>query len=553
MAAKKVTNRQILDALVMLGVSPKDIARLTATGAQSTTFKNRITGELARMGRGTGTATDLVNRAFGIARWEPDPKKPQMDNLESLLRLSVPGYNRETNAEIVRIATANAAKSPGLRKAGTQYGDTHYWDAVAQVLGVTPGVQNAFRATGINYAPITQAQPVAPGAKPGAPAPAGGGGLGGIMRRTKPAPAKRGKNPPGPTGLGQMMRRMSITPPGEDGEDFGTLGDGGAGGGGGDDGGAGGGGGMADVPEAPPPLAANASDAEVEAYIRNNFGFAAWALDEPEIRQVLVDFTRDMRGYEFSPDQLEAKLLNTQWWKDKNVNARARIREKNEDPATYNQGILDEGDKLQALIDQSGGGFNISPTRLQEMARTSYKMGWTPAEMRSALAAEFDYDPTGGAQTASAIVGTLKTLAGQYLVPLSEATIDEWGRAMIAGTANEDTINGYLREQAKILLPAFATQIDAGLTPSALVEPYRQTIARELGSNPSEIDFLDPKYNRFISGRDPKTGQAVPMDPYEIQKTIRTDTAYGWNETAGARGQATEFITALAERFGRAG
>lgn len=349
------------------------------------------------------------------------------------------------------------------------------------------------------------------------------------------APAAPAKQPPGGPGA----------PTG----DLGTLGDG-AGAGDGTTTTAG-----ATVPAAPPPLSAAASDAEVEAYIRNNFGFAAWALDEPEIRQVLVDFTRDMRGYEFTADQLEAKLLGTQWWQDKNKNARARIREKNEDPATYNQGILNEADKLQALMEEpgSGGGFNISPTRLQEMARTSYKLGWTNAEMRAALAAEFDYDPTGGAQTASALVGRLKTLAGSYLVPLSEATIDEWGRAMIAGTANEDTIKGYLREQSKVLLPAFAAQIDAGISPDALVEPYRQTIAKEMGSNPTEIDFLDPKWNRFISHRDPKTGQPMAMDPYEIQKTIRTDATYRWDQTAGARGQATEFVTKLAERFGQAG
>lgn len=300
-----------------------------------------------------------------------------------------------------------------------------------------------------------------------------------------------------------------------------------------------------------PPLSATASDAEVEAYIRRNFGFAAWALDVPEIRQTLVNFTKRMQGYEFSEAQLEAELLNTEWWKEKNNKQRARIEEFHSDPMTYNQGVDDELTTLRGLA--TNAGMNISDDRLREMAAEGYKMGWSQADRQAALAAEFDYNPETGTQAASALVGELRSAARNYLVPLSEATIDEWGKKLIEGTATMETVNGYLREQAKQMLPSFAQQIDAGLTPQALVEPYRQNIARELGSDPNTVDFLDPKWNRFINTMDPKTGTARPMSFFEIQQTIRTDSSYGWDKSDTAHREATEFATQLAQRFGRAG
>jgi hypothetical protein len=301
-----------------------------------------------------------------------------------------------------------------------------------------------------------------------------------------------------------------------------------------------------------PDLDPNASDTEVEKYIRKNFGFAAWALDTPEIRQALVDFTKSMRGNEDWTDaDLQDALMVTQWWKDKDTTQRARIQERNEDPQTYNKGIAGEVENLRDLAVQNG--VTIPEDRLRTMAGQAYDMGWSPAQRKSAVAAEFDYNPDTGANAASSTVAQLRAMADNYLIPLSEATIDEWGRKLIAGTADQATIAGYMREQSKLLLPTFAKQIESGLTPKSLVTPYREAIARELSADPNTIDMLDPKYNRFINNVDPKTGSPQLMNFFDIQKTIRTDDTYGWDRTEGAVSEANQFATEMAKRFGRAG
>ena len=306
---------------------------------------------------------------------------------------------------------------------------------------------------------------------------------------------------------------------------------------------------------APPPLAADASDAEVEAYIRRNYGFAAWVLEVPDIRGAIVDVARSLGGVPMDEatidSMLENRLLNTEWWKTHSATQRVRLEERHEDPAQYNKGVETEYRNLGVLAGQIG--VDVPEGRLREIARQAYDFGWDQAEQRAALAAEFDYNPDTGSQATSKVVGDLRQRAGQYLVPLSEATIDEWGRKVVAGTASPDAIDGYLKEQAKVLLPGFAAQIDAGLTPDALVEPYRQTIARELGTDPTAVDFLDPKWNRFLNTPDAKTNAPRVMSHFEIQRTIRSDPTYRWDESDVAQKEATEFATQLAERFGRAG
>lgn len=596
MMAKQVTNRQILDTLIGLGVDPAVVNSISAGGAQSTTFKERV--KKALIGKAPGRVSDLVDHAFTVAKWESDPKASQMANLESLLRLVVP--DKKLLEKLSPRAEQLVKQEPmGLRAPGTRFGDVHYWNAIKDVIGITPEVQHVFRTLGIEYDPITKAAPVT-GAKPGSPearavtgpslaAPVGAPAAPGKKPRSLAETVKATSSlfqggaattgismdvPKDKAGIMNLQRLLNerganlkvdglygpatkaahqqygtgqtrtAGPAGVGAETLGSTLTGGAGGGTV---------GAPQVANVPPPLSATASDAEVEAYIRREFGFAAWALDVPEIRNTLVDFTKRMGGYEFSEEQLEAELLKTQWWQEKNNLQRQRIEEFHRDPMTYNQNVEGVLTGLREEATKRGVGFNISDDRLMEMAQTGYKMGWSIADRQAALAAEFDYDPQTGKQAASAIVGNLRAMANNYLVPLSEATIDEWGKKLIAGTASEDTINGYLREQAKQMLPSFAAQIDAGLTPQSLVEPYRQTIAREMGSDPNQVDFLDPKWNRFINTADPKTGTARPMSFFEIQQTLRTDSSYGWDKSDVAHREATEFATQLAQRFGKAG
>jgi hypothetical protein len=295
-----------------------------------------------------------------------------------------------------------------------------------------------------------------------------------------------------------------------------------------------------------PSLSPNASDAEVEKYIRKWYGYSAWILDVPELRGKMLELGREFAGSDVDEARIEGALTGTEWWKTHEADQRLAIEEKMSDPATYNTKV--EG-KYRALATLTGtAGFSIPEGRLREIAITAYDAGWDNNEMRSALAAEFDYDPTTGAQDTSALVGDLRQLASDYLVPLSEQTIDQWGKQIIAGTATNEGFTQYAKGVAKQMFGHYAADIDAGRTVKQLADPFVQTAARDLELTADQIDLMDPKWRKALE-LDPETGQ--PMQLSKWQRTIRSDSSYGWDYTQNARAEASEFAKKIAEAFGR--
>ena len=295
-----------------------------------------------------------------------------------------------------------------------------------------------------------------------------------------------------------------------------------------------------------PRLSPNAGAAEVEAYIRKHYGYSAWALDVPELRSLMIELGKEFAGAEVSELTIEGRLSSTEWWKTHSDQQRLAIEEKMGDPATYNAKLEAKYRELAVITGQSG--FSIDEPRLREIARTSYDMGWNQAEMRSALSAEFDYDPETGDEDQSRIVSDLRSLASEYLVPLGEQTIDQWGRQIIAGTSTNEDFTAYAKGMAKGMFAHYATDIDAGRTVRQIADPFIQTAAKDLELTADQINLMDPKWRKALE-LDPETGQ--PMQLSKWQRTIRTDSSYGWDLTQNARGEAAEFAKKIAESFGK--
>lgn len=301
---------------------------------------------------------------------------------------------------------------------------------------------------------------------------------------------------------------------------------------------------------AAPKLAPNASDAEAEAFIRKTYGFMSWALDVPELAGALRNAARDLQGADVDKSRLEGYLTSTGWWKTHTENQRTAEEQRSRDPETYRVNINGEFQTLKTLAGQIG--LSVSDARLREIAQTSYDMDWNATEQKFALSAEFDYSPDTGAQAQSKVVGDLKAEASKYLIPLSEGTIDDWGRQIVAGTTDVATFGNYLKEQAKSLFPSLSAALDSGVTVSQYVEPYRQLAAERLEMMPGAVNFMDPQWMRAIQQVDPKSGARTSMTLSDFDQMIRTDPTYGYDKTNQAKKLAVDLVTTLGRTFGKA-
>ena len=364
--------------------------------------------------------------------------------------------------------------------------------------------------TGFSAPPPPEAPPTVPTTR-GIPSPGGQGvrGQGGPtgVPGEKPGGPKLTGQTPGPTGPAA-----------------------GAGGGGGP--GAGG---------TPPPK--KMTPAEIRADIESKYGWAAAFMDVPEIAEIL---NRAANGT-ITADEANNLWLGSQYYKETSVNGREwRILEK----SNPGEAALQMEGQVTSITNRARGlGVDLDPARAAEIARNSKRFGWSDQMVAAAIASEAKYDPDG------AKVGVMAQIKGaqqSQLVPMSDGTMTQWAQAIIGGAKSLDDFNAYLKDQAKSLFPSIANYLDT--TPNGTVrqylDPYAETISKTLGMPAGDIDWMDPKWFRFVNTQDPKTGERRAIDIADVQRHLITDPQYGYDKTANGKQSKANLARTILQDWG---
>jgi hypothetical protein len=290
-------------------------------------------------------------------------------------------------------------------------------------------------------------------------------------------------------------------------------------------------------PPPPPPR----TEAEIIAYLNQNFGAFAWAIAVPQVGDLLRRGARERwDGAKFLDE-----LQQTDWWKQTTAAQRQWQGLETTQPAQAQQQIIDRAQLLRSRTLTLGIG--VEDDRLDRITRLSLQLGWTDTQINQALAAEFDYQDVKNSRMA----GDMKSMARDYGITLSDVTVERWGREVIAGRTNPDEYKDYLTEQARQWYPTIAGALDRGLTVREYANPYFEHAAQLLGIDPNDIDLMDPKWSRAINQVDPKTGERKAMTPDEWNLVLRTDAQYGFNRSKTGIEEGIQLGQSLAKTFGR--
>lgn len=278
--------------------------------------------------------------------------------------------------------------------------------------------------------------------------------------------------------------------------------------------------------------------------LRERYGFAAAFYDQaPELQQLL---NRAVKA-QWTEEEFEARFRATKWYRKHTEEEREFALLSTSQPAEAAQRVNQAKTDIVNLYRQMG--VPVGKARIDAIARASVVKGWTPQQVKNAIAAEFDYNPDNvfGGQ-AGQTIDELRGMAGSYLVPLSNKTLEQWTENVLRGEADPESFRTYLKEQAKSLFPELAAEIDRGLTTEDYLNPYRELAARELEISPDAVDWTDPKWSRAIFATDEKGGRR-PLGLAEWQRTLRTDQKYGYNQTSTAKDAAAQFATEFRQMF----
>lgn len=513
--AAKVSNQQILNTLEKMGYhlpGPFD-----ARGAQHGDFKNRVMYALEPIA-GDKNVTDLFSQAEGIAvklQAIPADAKP-LDKLVGSLKawgVSDHDWNQVLAALPKGRESTYGDFSTAVQNVLGQ--NPAYAGALHQVLGATPEeITNTFKGTGqLATPPLGAAPPVAPPA-PAPPAGPGGVTMGTTVSRATPgvaakdttAPAPAAKPPPG----------QAPPPPGPQldaqGHPIGKA------------------------------LDPHATDAQVEQYFRDNYGADLWMVNVPDFKDIMRQVATNPSGWSLSA--ITSAVQKTPWWQANGQHVADYLTLKGS-TTDFNKAIKSQTDTINGVLTTYG--MTLPPEKVAELADEAQKWGWTPTDINQHVSQEFHFQNS----QPTAFTDKLKQDARKYLVPVDDATIQQWGQRIIADPNEENNYNEMLKNSAKSMFPTFAPRLD---TESMLdiAKPYANTAATLLEKDPNEIldNITDPKWMAALDQVDPKTGVHTSMSYSDWSRKLKDDSVYRYDYTEQAKQAATGQATDLLKRFG---
>jgi hypothetical protein len=285
-------------------------------------------------------------------------------------------------------------------------------------------------------------------------------------------------------------------------------------------------------------------DMSLEDWIATAYGHWAYLLEHPEMGPKIREWAR--KGA--TAGIIDREVRATKWWKTTNGNQRKFDNDFAADSTTVQRNIDAKAQELRQMASEMGG--FLDEAALAQLARQNLRDGWRPDETIRAVYLEIrkGSDPTESLR--SGIIGrSLRNIARQYALPMSDASIDSWVSRIAKNEYLIEDFQNYARRNAIGMFPSLAADLERGLDVETLVNPFREMAARTLEINPSNIDFSDPKWNAALNFGDDKGRRMMTLG--EWGQYLRETPEYGYEYTSQAQTRAYQVAETLGKTFGR--
>lgn len=283
------------------------------------------------------------------------------------------------------------------------------------------------------------------------------------------------------------------------------------------------------------------TDGEAEKFIREQYPYLAYLLDNPEIRPILMDAA--MKGD--TEQTTQARIRATTWW---NTTAEAtRVWDSlwEMDNAEAMQRWNQRTASLTNLVQQMG--VPMDAEGIKWVAGRILREGWTDEQLNRYLGQLLRNAGGAAPGRVTETQAELKALARSYLVNMNDKDASEYAIRIAEGSTTQDAISTMLRQEAKNRFTWLAPQIDSGITPIQLFASTRNAVAQELEIDPETIDLNDARWSALTS---PVVdgGQQRSINFAEAQTWARQRPE--WRFTRNANDSASNLTLGLLKAMG---
>lgn len=229
--------------------------------------------------------------------------------------------------------------------------------------------------------------------------------------------------------------------------------------------------------------------------------------------------------------QFQAKLRQTNWWKNNSSTMRQAQAEAFSDPATFAAKIQAASFKVRETAAEMGA---ILPENMfARIGEDFVRTGMTDEELRHSLGKYIDFTVEGtlAGQAGMAEI-RLKQLAYANGVQLSPESIRNYAQMIAMGVSTMEQAEQNVRNLAVSMFPTYGEQIAAGINVQDIARPYMEMASKELEVAPIEVTLNNQLVKQGLNGLN-QNGQPFGMTLNQYQRHLRSTPQ--WLQTNGAR------------------
>jgi hypothetical protein len=176
-------------------------------------------------------------------------------------------------------------------------------------------------------------------------------------------------------------------------------------------------------------------------------------------------------------------------------------------------------------------GVKIDDAELDGLLKKAYDGNLNDAQLDSSIAQSSNFGAKFGG-TILTQTEELKRYARSYGISYTDDKFNQWGRDLFAGRITDSEVEKAIQDEAASAYPAFADQIQKGVTLDSLSSAYKSSMATILEIDADSIGYNDPTLRKALQYIGPD-GKPTNKPLWQFESDLRSDVR--WQFTNNAR------------------
>ena len=229
-------------------------------------------------------------------------------------------------------------------------------------------------------------------------------------------------------------------------------------------------------------------------------------------------------------DGMNAAILQSNFYRNNNSTARARLQAKASQPGVYTDGL----DKYKLATRKSlvTSGLKMDAKLFEGLAVKAYDSGMSEDQLKELIVTSGLVTGYGGKTLGD--TADLKSYANSFGVGkyLDDKYWAQKSQDLFLGNTTTEDIEDEVRNLAASAFPGYADQIKAGISVDSLASAYKGAIANVLEKDADSVTFEDPRLRAALQYVD-KDGKPAVKPLWQFERELRMTPE--WELTNNAR------------------